>query len=352
MRVAAVVALIANCAAAGNAQPPAPAAFYREAVDTYVKTGNAAAAVKPLLGWDRKALDTAVKDIIATGDAKLIEGAAILHLEIGVAIAGISTPSSQGYFDLGATLIDTLYPITPEARSVLTAVRVDEITRVRATWHGVAGSAFLSVNDIARARLYFNKAIRIAPRSPEIITLLGAADELDGAVLNPDDVDLVTARSRIARERGRLLTRALQQYDRALEIDPTYALAQLRLGRVYLLLKRPNDAEKWLAKGTAAAREASHLFLAAMFTGALHQERNDVAGARASFERALSIAPRSQNAVVALAHAELMSGRPDRAQALAREFTARPASDDAWWASKNGTLDHAGLQWLRRRVRG
>ena len=42
---------------------------YRAVVATYVKTGDPAAAVKPLLGWDRKALDAAVADTIATADA-------------------------------------------------------------------------------------------------------------------------------------------------------------------------------------------------------------------------------------------------------------------------------------------
>lgn len=85
---AAGVALLASCTIA-HAQPPASAAVYRQAVGVYVKTGAAAIAVKPLLGRDRKALDLAVADTIATGDADLIEAAAALHLEIGVALVGM-----------------------------------------------------------------------------------------------------------------------------------------------------------------------------------------------------------------------------------------------------------------------
>ena len=88
-----------------------------------------------------------------------------------------------------------------------------------------------------------------------------------------------------------------------------------------------------------------------MFLGAFLQEQKDLAGARAQFERALKISPRSQNAIVALAYVEMLSGRPDKAQALARSFTGTPNSDEGWWAYKNGTLDAAGLQWLRARVR-
>ena len=134
--------------------------------------------------------------------------------------------------------------------------------------------------------------------------------------------------------------------------DPTYALAQIRLGRVEFLFKNMQAGRACRSqKGSAAAREPSHRYLAAMFMGALLQEQKDLAGARAEFERALEIAPQSQSAIVALAYVELMSGRPDHAQALARGYLGTPNSDEAWWAFKNGTLDHAGLKWLRQRVR-
>ena len=140
-------------------------------------------------------------------------------------------------------------------------------------------------------------------------------------------------------------------YRQALSSDPTYALAQIRLGRVEFLFKNMKAAALSLQKGSAAAQDPSHRYLAAMFMGAFMQEQKDLAGARAQFERALEIAPQSQSAIVALAYVELLSGRPDRAQALARGYLGTPNSDEAWWAFKNGTLDHAGLKWLRQRVR-
>ena len=61
--------------------------------------------------------------------------------------------------------------------------------------------------------------------------------------------------------------------------------------------------------------------------------------------------PRAQQLADEFPYVELVSGRPDRSQALARGFLGSPNSDEAWWAVKNGTLDHAGLKWLRQRVR-
>jgi len=351
MRCAAAgVALLASTAV-GQGQAPLSSDVYRNAVATYVKTGDPAIAVKPMLGWDRKSLDAAVADVIASQDAALIEAAAVLNLEIGVAIAGISTTSSEAYFELGTLLIDSIFPVNPDVRRNLSAARVAEIARLRSTYHGVAGSAFLSVNDLFRARPFFARALKITPNSPAILTLQGTADEIDGAVVNPDDLESATMKRRAIQERTRLLLSAEEHYRRALSADPSYALAQIRLGRVEFLFKNMKAAAVSLEKGNAAAQDPAHRYLAAMFLGAFLQEQKDLDGARAQFERALKINPRSQNAFVALAYVEMISGRPDKAQALARSFAGTPDSADGWWAYKNGTLDNAGLQWLRARVR-
>jgi tetratricopeptide (TPR) repeat protein len=207
------------------------------------------------------------------------------------------------------------------------------------------------VNDVFRARPFFAKALKITPASAAVLTLQGLADEIDGTVYNPDDLESLMMKRRAAQERTRLLLRAEEFYRRALNADPTYALAQIRLGRVEFLFKNMKAAAVSLQKGSDAAQDPSHRYLAAMFMGAFLQEQKDLAGARAQFERALQLAPQSQSAIVALAYVELVAGRPDHAQALARGYLGTPNSDDAWWAFKNGTLDHAGLKWLRQRVR-
>ena len=347
----AAIAVMAGSLSIRAQEPPSKSEIYRRAVAAYVRTGNPSAAVEPLLGWSRTDLDLAVADTLARADPKEMEAAAMLHLEIGVAIAGISTPSSAGYLEMGSRLIDGLVPIHPDVRKSLSAQRAEEIATVRSTWHGVAGSAFLSVNDVVRARAFFARAAKITPKSAAILTLLGAADEIDGAVNNPDDVESLMMKRRVAQQRTRLLLSAEQLYRQALTADPAYAPAQIRLGREEFLFKNMKAAAVSLQKGSDAAQEPSHRFLAAMFMGAFLQEQKDLDGARAQFERALEIAPHSQNAIVALAYVELISGRPDHAQALTRGYLGTPNSDEAWWAFKNGTLDHAGLKWLRQRVR-
>jgi hypothetical protein len=131
MRFAVAAIAVVASAAAGNAQAVTAPAVYREAVGKYIRTGDTANVVKAVAGWDWSAIDLAVADIIKSQDAGLIEAAAVLHLEIGVAIVGMSTASSLGYFERGAQLIDSIVPINPDVRKALSAQRLDEIAKVR-----------------------------------------------------------------------------------------------------------------------------------------------------------------------------------------------------------------------------
>jgi tetratricopeptide (TPR) repeat protein len=318
MRVA-VTAAAVLASVSLQAQAPDIAA-YRDAVNTYVKTGQPAKAVESLSGWDRARLDAVVNEIIASGDAALLESAALLHLEIGIAIAGISTPASAAYFDLGEQLIAALVPVKPDARRQLSVERAAEIARIRSTWLGVAGSALLSVHDTPRARTTLRKAREVAPQSAALMTILGSIDETESGPFNPDEVDGVAAKSRIDRERTRLLLSAQRWYKDALEIEPGQPLATIRLGRTQFLLGDFQQASQLLERGRVIAKEPAHRYLAGMFLGALQQHHKDLPGARASYTAALAAAPLSQNAIVALAYVELL-------------------------------IDLDGLFWLRQRVR-
>jgi len=348
MRTAAALLV---CAAAFTALPAAQSDvdLYRSVIEEYRQTGAVAKAVRPLLGWSAERLELSVKAVIARADTPELEAAATLHLEIGIAVAGINPASSAGYFDHASRLIAATLP--PEAiRKGLSAERLTEIADVQATVLRVAASAFLSVYDVRRARPLVAAAQRIAPRSAAVLTLAGTTDEVDSSGYDPTVWDALTQRTRTGRERARLLVIAESSYKKALAIDPDYLLARIRLGRVQFLLNNLREARTSLQAGRDLAREPRHKFLAALFTGALQQTQNDLAGASKSFEQALAIMPQSQNAVAALSYAELMAGHTERAQQVAREY-ASATLDDAWWAYKTGALDLESLQWLRQRVR-
>jgi tetratricopeptide (TPR) repeat protein len=332
------------------AQPgPTTTESYRAAVAEYLKSGDAAHSSRRLATLTPADLEPAVKAIIARADPRELEAAADLHLEIGIAVAGLSVSGAADYFAQGSRLVTAILP-PPAIRKGVSAERLEEMTLISSTWHRVAASAFLSINDVARARPLIVRARRIVPQSAALLTLLGTANEIDAGVHNPDLWDSLSSKTRTAHARSSTLLFAEESYKAALESDPTYALAWIRLGRVQFLQDNVKGAATSLERGAALAREPRHQFLAAMFMGALQESRNDLDGARQSYQRALDIVPQSQHAVAALAFVDLMSGRIDRAQRVARAYTSAKL-DDAWWVHKTGVFDLEGLQWLRQHLR-
>jgi tetratricopeptide (TPR) repeat protein len=346
MRHAAVgVALLASVAI-GHAQAPDPST-YRAAVDAYVKSGDIMRAVGPLQSWSSAEFAAATKAVIAGKNAAELRAAAVFHLEIGVALVGISPGAAAGHFRFGSDLLDHWTAAQP-----LVKPGAGEAEKIfRAMWFGVAGSAFLAVKDIFRATPFVNKASDIQPRSARARMLAGMIDEFAASLYNPGGAPTLARRGRSQREQAIRLSQAEKDYRQALLLDGNYAPALIRLGRVLHLLNQLKDARAMLERGQTVASDAGTRYVAALFMGALQQAEKDLDGARRSYEQALAIAPTSQPAAVALAHLELMAGRPDRASAVARNLAEASAAGQPWFASHYGGLDLAGLEWLRAQVR-
>jgi len=323
--------------------------IYRAAAAAYLESGDAARSARPLAGFAPAQLEPAVKAILARADPRELEAAADLHLEIGIAVAGLSVTDASAYFEQGSRLVAAILP-PPAIRKGLSALRLEQMTLISTTWHRVAASTFLSINDVARARPLIVRARRIVPQSAAMLTLLGTAHEIDAGVNNPDDWDSLSGKTHTGMTRARMLLDAEESYKAALEEDPLYPLALIRLGRVQFLQNNARAARESLERGAALAIEPRHLFLAAMFKGALQESQNDLTGARLSYERALRIVPQSQHAVAALAFVEFMLGRTTRAEEIARAYTSAKL-DEAWWLHKTGVFDFEGLQWLRQHLR-
>ena len=268
-----------------------------------------------------------------------MEATAIFELEIGVALAGLSSSSSHMHIELGADVIDKGRPLID---------RKGDYEALRLSWYAVAGSVYVATRDLSRARPLVEKVRDLGPKSSRVLTLVGSYYEADATMLNPDDWQTLGQRDRINRERLLRLVRAEGHYREALRYDEHYPRALIRLGRVLHLTNHLPEAKASLEKGVTEARLPADQYLAAMFMGALQLQQKDIAGARASYERALAIMPASQTVVVALGHLEVVSGRPDRAQLLARRFAETPP--EPWWGYKDGLFDMAGLHALRARV--
>jgi len=80
-----------------------------------------------------------------------------------------------------------------------------------------------------------------------MLTVLGTAHEIDAGVNNPDDWDSLLGKTHAGMTRARMLLDAEESYKVALEADPRYPLALIRLGRVQFLQKNPKAARCLLA---------------------------------------------------------------------------------------------------------
>jgi Flp pilus assembly protein TadD len=155
---------------------------------------------------------------------------------------------------------------------------------------------------------------------------------------------------RIASARVQAFMRAKRRYADLVKESPAFVKARIRLGRVLWMLEEFEASQLELEHALDQARDPAQRYLSSMFLGALYERKGDLAGARAAYEAARTAAPRSQAATVALGHLEVLAGRPDRAQALARELLSAPPVADEWWSYKNGGFEIAALAWLRSRV--
>ena len=349
MRVALAAVLLASTAAttgAIHAQTPTPFEVYRAAIASYKRTADIGSAIQPLQNWSPAEFDAATKAMLASKNVEEIGTAAIFHLEIGVAFVGIYSGNTVLHFKYGTQLLNRYTAAKPRLAG---AASRDE-QQFRALWYGVAGSTFLAIRDLYRARPLLMKANSIAPKSARMQTMMGMLDEFDALQFNPDDWVTLAQRERNQREQTIRFYRAQKQYSEAVHLDDTYALAHIRLGRVLHYSGHLKEAHASLERGQRAAAEPLSQYLAALFLGAVQQDEKDLAAARRSFEQAVAIAPSSQPAVVALAHLELLAGRPDRANALARRLAEASLNGEPWWAFHYGGLDVPGLRSLRERA--
>jgi tetratricopeptide (TPR) repeat protein len=320
--LAAVLAL--NGSPLAQAAPPV-AADYGAAVQAYVTGHDAAKAAALLGGLTPRQLEPEIAKYLA-GPQPSFTAAAAFHLEIAAGVVLLSVDLAASHLQIGERLLRGLRPTARGSAGISLA----DANAFAERWYVAAASTFMMINDSARALPFITRGLQVAPASPELRLMSAIADEL-------------TARLQgWMRARGKL--------EKLVADEPRFTRARIRLGRVLWMLEERDAALVQLLRAQSEAREPADRYLAAMFLGALYEQQKNLTGARVAYETALAAAPASQAATVALGYLNVMEGRPDRAQALARKLLSAPPAGDAWWSYKNGGFDTAALAWLRYRV--
>lgn len=327
-----------------RAQTPVPA-DYAAAIQSYVVGHDVAQAAAKLRGLAPGDLPPAVEKYLA-GPEPSFTAAAAFHLEIAVGVITLSTRLAEDHIEIGQRIVRDLRPGGRGSSSMSAADAAAFIER----WYTAAASTFLMVNDPTRALPFINRGLQLSPASAELRLMSGVVDELAALATSPDTAVSSDHRGRIMTARTQGFMRARGKYVKLLADQPTFTRARTRYGRVLWLLSERDTALVELLRAQSEAREPAQKYLVAMFLGALYEQQGNATGARIAYEAALAAAPASQAATVALGHLDVMAGRPDLAQALARKLLSKPPVADEWWSYKNGGFETAALAWLRYRV--
>jgi tetratricopeptide (TPR) repeat protein len=227
------------------------------------------------------------------------------------------------HWDVGRDLLDAVTP-RPSADPVVLL------------WYQATAAWLESEHSLAEAGQQLDHGIQLFPSDAALRFDRGwlyeflAAPRVQSAVLAlslPRNVRVNVGSSRADLER------AEEDFRKALEADPAFTEATVRLARVRALLGRHAEAIADLQEPARTARPALQ-YLANLFLGDAQQALGQRAAARQAYERAASLFPRAQSPLLALSRLAWLSGdRTGGVRAGRRVLGLETLDDfdDPWW---------------------
>jgi tetratricopeptide (TPR) repeat protein len=204
-------------------------------------------------------------------------------------------------------------------------------------WYQATGT-WMQANGYHENTDHLTEGLRLFPRDPTLLFLSGCEHEtfarpaIQAAVRS---ADLPPGFELAVQSDGAEMRQAEALFRRAVDRQPDYVEARLRLGRALLMRGRAQDAAEELRRAHAAAPDDLLKYYAAMFLGRTEEALGNLDEARDLYASASAIYPNAQSPHVA--ESALARRRGDRTGALAameRVFelaTAFPDGDDPWW---------------------
>lgn len=308
---------------------------------------------------ERTEIDGLAKRVSARGLAATLRRAVVVHTDL-IMVAGDTVRQSAGPARQGAPMRMSVADGTTAGAESLSAhweiARLMTSRLLQATPGDVFGRDWYRATLAVEQQLevfdspHLTQALKALPNDPVILMLAGAQHEAFASPMfqafrraaqrlrmRPD----IDTRSAELAEAERLLRRALQQ-------DPAYSEARLRLGHVYGERGRHADAVRELTAAVPGLEEPLLEYCALLFLGASHEALAATADARAVYERAAAMTPGARVPHLALARLLGDAGEQDEATRRLRLGLA-PTTDeraiDPWWAYR-GLQGRHGARWL------
>jgi tetratricopeptide (TPR) repeat protein len=218
-------------------------------------------------------------------------------------------------------------------------------------WYAFVTNIWSGQGRFEAAYATVRDGLTVFPRAAELYIARGSIHEMRGSM-----ADLV-ARSTFTRETERinrdslkLMEAAAADFQRALDVDPTLAVAHLHRGWIHHWLG-DSRAVQDLDAALKGATDDGIRYLARLFRGAAAESRNDLDAARLEFEAAKALGG-YQTAYIALGRVETALGHSERAREVAAEYAQlSEKAEDPWWDYRLGGFTSGALEWLRAEAR-
>lgn len=288
----------------------ASARTFQDLFQQYVQ-GDADGAVRAFAAWDDERIEDEAH-LSPAADTGL-PALALFHSEAWLR----SGPGARAHFTAAVRLMTK--QICPAARSNSDS-RLLGLCR---DWYGVAvvtGNVLDYTGDFLpdSASVHLGRGIIAEFMAGPEVESGGGADH-GFSVRDFGEQFIVTSHGRF----GQRIADAESSYRRALKIDPHFAEARTRLGRVLFLLDHRDEARNELEQAYADARtigDPSSEYLAAMFLARLHEDSDEVDEATLAYRRAVAAGPQFPSARVALARLLATTARADEASSTTAGF--------------------------------
>ena len=189
-------------------------------------------------------------------------------------------------------------------------------------------------------RNWAEAGLKLAPRDAVLRLADGLASETIGVTgfVEPTLRPVLDSRGRQVSgyenvNRKKELNRAIDDFEQALAMDPQLSEARLRLGRVLWRLGRGREAREPLTQAVTETNGPTR-YLAHLFLGQCLEDDGDLAGAVDHYSAAVAMRPDTQIGAIALAHAQSLRGRSERAREILESvlsLSGRRQTVDPYW---------------------
>jgi tetratricopeptide (TPR) repeat protein len=235
-----------------------------------------------------------------------------------------------------------------------------------AQWYRAIGAFFASRRQFADALVHFAHARDVVPDDASVMFGEACLQENIAAPRTQNYVKVTTLPNGMVflgiESPATHWRRAEQLLRRAIAIDPQFAEARLRLGRISILQQRHAEGLQLVQQAAAELKDPVLIYYARLFAGDALQSLGRLPDARASYENALALFPKSQAARLGLASVARTAGDPDQALAVLLPALGTPGTVrtmgtldlDPWWTYYDGDAAQADdmLEQLRAQLRG